>query len=82
MFLAIDRVSKFVYVEFHAAAEMATGDAFMRGVVAAFLYQIHTVLTDNGVAFTKNILTKWDAMRNVFDRVCDEHDTGHRRTLP
>ena len=35
MFLAIDRVSKFAYVEFHATAEMATGAAFMRGVVAA-----------------------------------------------
>ena len=47
MFLAIDRVSKFVYVEFHATAEMATGmatgGAFMRSVVAAFPYQIHTI---------------------------------------
>ncbi len=30
MFLAIDRVSKFAYVELHATAEMATGAAFMR----------------------------------------------------
>jgi hypothetical protein len=51
--LAIDRVSKFAYVELHATAEMATGAAFMRGVVAAFPYRIHTVLTDNGVAFTR-----------------------------
>lgn len=36
MFLAIDRVSKFVYVEFYATVEMATGGAFMRGVVVAF----------------------------------------------
>ncbi len=69
MFLAIDRVSKFVHVEFHPTAEMATGAQFMRGVVAAFPYQIHTVLTDNGVAFTKNASAKWDGMRHVFDRV-------------
>ena len=51
LFLAVDRVSKFACVELHATAEMATGAAFMRGVVAAFPYRIHTVLTDNDVAF-------------------------------
>ncbi len=82
MFLAIDRVSKFVHVEFHATAEMATGAQFMRGVAAAFPCQIHTVLTDNGVAFTKNASAKWDGMRHVFDRVCDEHGIEHRLTKP
>jgi transposase-like protein len=82
MFLAIDRVSKFAYVEFHATAEMATGAAFMRGVVKAFPYQIRKVLTDNGVAFTKNASTKWDTMRHPFDRVCDEHGIEHRLTKP
>ena len=82
MFLAIDRVSKFAYVEFHATAEMATGAAFMRGVVKAFPYQIHKVLTDNGVAFTKNASTKYDTMRHPFDRVCLEHGVEHRLTKP
>ena len=82
MFLAIDRVSKFVYVEFHPTAEMATGGAFMHNVIKAFPYQIHTVLTDNGVAFTKNASTKWDGMRHVFDRACDEHGIEHRLTKP
>ena len=82
MFLAIDRVSKFVYVEFHPTAEMATGAQFMRGVVAAYPYQIHTVLTDNGVAFTKNASTKWDTMRHPFDRTCNEHGIEHRLTKP
>ena len=40
MFLAIDRLTKFAYVKFHPTAEMATGGAFMRGVVQAFPYQI------------------------------------------
>ncbi len=65
MVRAIDRVSKFVHVEFHPTAEMATGAAFMRGAVAAFPCQIHTVLTDNGVAFTKNASAKWDSMSGV-----------------
>ena len=82
MFLAIDRVSKFVHVEFHPTADMATGAQFMRGVVAAYPYQIHTVLTDNGVTFTKSASTKWDSMRHPFDRVCDEHGIEHRLTKP
>jgi transposase len=82
MFLAIDRVPKFAYVEFHATAEMATGAAFMRGVVAAFPYRIRKVLTDNGVAFTNNASTRWDTMRHPFDRVCDAHGIEHRLTRP
>src|SRR5918997_726811 len=81
-FLAIDRVSKFAYVELHATAEMATGGAFMRGVVAAFPYPIHTVLTDNGVAFTTCASTRWDRMVHVFDRVCLEHAITHKLTKP
>ena len=51
MFLAIDRVSKFTYVEFHHSAGKKEGAAFLGNVVAAFPYKIHTVLTDNGMAF-------------------------------
>ena len=47
MFLAIDRVTKFAYVEFHDSPGKMEGAAFLRGVVAAFPYQIRRVLTDN-----------------------------------
>jgi hypothetical protein len=46
MFLAIDRVSKFTYVEFHANAGKINGADFLRNLVKAFPYNIHTVLTD------------------------------------
>src|ERR1700674_3554045 len=51
MFLAIDRVSKFTYVEFHDSAGKVEGSAFLQKVVEAFPYKIHIVLTDNGMAF-------------------------------
>ena len=51
MFLAIDRVSKFTVVEFHPDAGKMEGAAFLRHVVATFPYALHTVLTDNGMAF-------------------------------
>src|ERR687890_590118 len=42
MFLAIDRVSKFVHVAFHDANTRMNGAAFLRDVIAAFPYRIHT----------------------------------------
>jgi hypothetical protein len=51
MFPAIDRVSKFAPVAFFGANTKLNGAAFLRDVVAAFPYAIHTVLTDNGLAF-------------------------------
>ena len=51
MFLAIDRVSKFTYVEFHENAGKMNGADFLQKVVKVFPYKIHTVLTDNGMAF-------------------------------
>ena len=47
MFLAIDRVSKFTHVAFMDANTKLDGAAFLREVVAAFPYRIHTVLTDH-----------------------------------
>ena len=51
MFLAIDRMSKFTYVEFRDNIGKINGADFLRGVIKALPYKIHTVLTDNGMAF-------------------------------
>src|ERR687893_1276566 len=89
MFLAIDRVSKFAHLAFLDANTKLNGAAFLREVVAAFPYAIHTVLTDDGMAFA-------DLPRNrgrhpeieaifgghIFDRVCDEHGIEHKPTKP
>ena len=61
MFLAIDRVSKFAYVELHQAATMLAGAEFLRGVIAAFPYRLHTILTDNGIPFTDQPRNRSDA---------------------
>jgi len=87
MFLAIDRVSKFTYVEFHGKAGKMAGSAFLRAVVEAFPYKIHTVLTDNGMAFAdlpkyRDSSTGGSPGGHLFGRVCDEHDIEHRLTKP
>jgi len=87
MFLAIDRVSKFTHVVSLDANTKLNGAAFLREVVKAFPYQIHTVLTDNGMAFAglpKN-RGRHGAMEailggHIFDRVCSGHAIEHRLT--
>lgn len=78
MFLAIDRVSKFTYVEFRDDAGKMNGADFLHGVINAFPYEIHTVLTDNGMAFAdlpKNRNKPIDALlgMHIFGRVCNEN---------
>jgi transposase InsO family protein len=86
MFLAIDRVSKFAHVAFYDANTKLNGAAFLREVVATFPYAIHTVLTDNGMAFADlpkyrdGPTARW--MGHVFDRVCREHGIEHKLTKP
>ena len=89
MFLAIDRVSKFTHVAFMDADTKANGAAFLRGAVEVFPYQLHTVLTDNGMAFAdlpknRGRYPEIEAILGgrVLDRVCDEHGIRHRLTKP
>ena len=89
MFLAIDRVSKFTHVAFFEANTKANGAAFLREVVEAFPYQLHTVLTDNGMAFAdlpknRGRYPEFEAIfgGHIFDRVCDQHGITHKLTKP
>jgi hypothetical protein len=87
MFLAIDRVSRFTYVEFHENAGKMNRADFLRKVVKAFPYKIHTVLTDNGMAFADLPKNRNGASRqylgaHIFDRVCTENGIEHRPTKP
>src|SRR4029453_17808510 len=48
----IDRTSKFAFVELHEKAMTKIAADFLRHLIAAVPYKIHTVLTDNGIQFT------------------------------
>src|SRR3712207_1297851 len=89
LFLAIDRGSKFVHVAFFDANTKLNGAAFLREVVAAFPYRLHTVLTDNGMAFAdlpknRGRYPEIEAIfgGHIFDRVCEEHGIAHKLTQP
>ena len=76
-----DRTSKFAYAELHERQKRATAVGFFRRLIDAVPYQIHTVLTDNGIQFTNRKKDRW-AFRHLFDRVCHENGIEHRLTKP
>src|SRR5215217_3861128 len=79
LFVAIDRTSKFAFARLVESAGKMEAAQFLRELIATVPYQIHTVLTDNGVQFTPRKQDVWDG-RHIFDRVCDEHGIEHRLT--
>lgn len=86
LFVAVDRTSKYAFVRLAKKANGAAARAFLDQLVAAVPYQIHTVLTDNGIQFAdlpKNRDGPTARMRgHPFDRLCWEHGIEHRLTKP
>ncbi len=52
LLVAIDRTSKFAFVELHEKATTRVAADFLHALIQAVPYKIHTVLTDNGLHFT------------------------------
>ena len=87
MFLAIDRVSKFTFVEFYEKAGKMNAAAFLRHAIEAFPYKIHTILTDNGIAFAdlpknRHGATAYWSRGHIFGRTCAENGITHKLTKP
>jgi transposase InsO family protein len=86
LFVAIDRTSKFAFVELYEKATTRRATDFLQALIKAVPYRIHTVLTDNGIQFAnlpKN-RSKPTAMwrGHPFDRACRQHSIEHRLTKP
>lgn len=95
LFVAIDRTSKFAFVELHEKATTRVSGDFLRHLVAAVPYTVHTVLTDNGIHFTtpgaggsavpliKEAIANGELFRaHSFELACAQHDIEHRLTKP
>jgi transposase-like protein len=95
MFVAIDRTSKFAFVELHETAKTATARDFLHRLIAAVPYKIHTVLTDNGSHFTtpgaggsavpliREAIANGELFRaHAFELACARNDIDHRTTKP
>lgn len=95
LFVAIDRTSKFAFTQLHAKATTRIAGDFLRALVAAVPYKIHTVLTDNGIHFTDPKGETWSPAEirqmladkqlfraHAFEYACALLDVDHRLTRP
>jgi transposase-like protein len=81
LFVAIDRTSKFAFAELHERATRPIAVEFLRHLLAAVPYKIHTILTDNGIQFANRTTDRY-AFSLLFDRICAKHGIEHRLTKP
>ena len=79
LFVAIDRTSKFAYVELHPRATKMIAAEFLRHLITTVPYVIHTILTDNGIQFRNREQDRM-AMEHIFGRTCRGNDIEHRTT--
>jgi len=95
MLVAIDRTSKFAFVELHEKVSRSAAADFLRRLVAAVPYKVHTVLTDNDTHFTtpgnvssaapdiKAAIEAGEIFRaHAFEAACARLDIDHRLTKP
>lgn len=95
MFVAIDRTSKFAFVELHERATRAIAKQFLDRLIDTVPYTIHTVLTDNGTQFTtpgnkasaasdiRAALDNGEIFRcHAFEYGCAVANIDHRLTKP
>src|SRR6202046_2494539 len=95
LIVAIDRTSKFAFVELQEKVARRTARDFLRHLIAAVPYRVHTVLTDNGTHFTtpgnassaapdiKAALEAGELVwAHAFEYACAQNDIDHRLTKP
>ncbi len=95
MLVAVDRTSKFAFAELHKRVTRRVAADFLRRLIAAVPYRVHTVLTDNGTHFTdpkgdgwtaaevKRLLAEKARFRcHSFALACAQNDIDHRLTKP
>ncbi len=88
-FVAIDRATRYVYLEIHPRRDGDTATGFLSRFLTHFPHQVHTILTDNGSEFTDRFAVDMKdkprdrpSGRHPFDRICVQHNIDHRLTKP
>lgn len=84
LYVAIDRTSKFAFVQLVQKTGRTSDSAFLMALIEVVPYKIHTVLTDNGIQFTypprhaDGPTARF--MTHMFDMRCRENGIEHRLT--
>ena len=84
LFVGIDRTAKFAVAQLVATADRKTAWEFLQHMLEAVPYQVHTILTDNGIQFAeqpRNRNTIYSRPMR-FDMICEANGIEHRLTKP
>src|SRR5215469_8428741 len=88
-YVAIDRATRFVYLEILPDRRAATAAGFLERFLARFPLEVHTILTDNGSESTDRFAVDKKAKphdkpsgTHAFDRLCTARAITHRLTRP
>lgn len=84
LFVAIDRATRWVYLEVKEDKSARSARAFLQNLVRACPIRIQKLLTDNGKEFTDRLLyrDKRASGQHEFDQLCAALDIEHRLTRP
>lgn len=85
LFVAIDRATRWVFVQRKARKTAAAARAFLAAVHKACPVRIRKVLTDNGKEFTDRLFGTQDRQatgEHEFDQLCEALGIEHRLTQP
>jgi transposase-like protein len=88
-FVAIDRATRFVYLEIHERRDGALAAAFLERFVAKFPAAVHTILSDNGGEWTDRFAVDKKSKpydrpsgQHPVDRFCARRNITHKLTRP
>jgi transposase-like protein len=85
LFAAIDRATRWVYVEILKDKSAHSAKGFLRRLIKKAPFKISKILTDNGKEFTDRFCAtgkRQPTGKHLFDIVCAEHTIEHRLTKP
>ncbi|MDZ7811331.1 MAG: IS481 family transposase [Arhodomonas sp.] len=84
LFVAIDRASRWVYLERHRQKSQKAATRFLKRLREKAPFHLHTLLTDNDLAFTDRFTQKdrQPSGQHAFDRLSTRYGIAHRLTPP
>lgn len=84
LFVAIDRASRWVYLERHREKSQRAATRFLKHLHEKAPFHLRILLTDNDQAFTDRFTQKGrqPSGKHVFDQLCAEYGIEHRLTPP
>lgn len=85
LFVAIDRATRWVFVQLKSNKTAASAQAFLKALHKACPIRINKLLTDNGKEFTDRLFASKErepSGNHEFDQLCRELGIEHRLTKP